>query len=397
MTYSIIQVIAIFLVPLLIIRYQEFKLTKLIGTIGMAYLLGLIVALIVFGLRKMGVNIVQVSDIGEIGSHVAISIAIPLLLFSANLKEARKLSKSVLLGFFSVIVSVIIVTSLTFFLYGKNLEYGAELSGMAIGLYTGGTPNLNAIANVFGLDITTIGVVNLSDMIIGGVFYMFLLILCKPLLSKFLKPSINANYLKAESSITNTEELNINEFRHSKALVKSFFLAFFMAIIGAGLGILLWILGGAVEGKMTDMLVPTMMITVTVLGIIASFNKKIREVKGTNVLGQYLILVFSFALASSLDLMKMSGSLGKIILFLGIITVGTFILHIFFSKLLNVDVDCAMVTATAGIYGPAFIPAITKQIKNDSLTVPGLICGSIGYAIGTFIGVGLGLIFLLFL
>lgn len=395
MVYSIVQVIAIFLIPLIIIRFHHFKLTKLIGTIGMAYLLGLLVALIVFGLRKAGLTINQNQDIGEIGSHLAISIAIPLLLFSANLKEAKKLSKPVLVSFGSVILSVIIITSITFYLYGKTLVHGAELSGMAIGLYTGGTPNLNAIANVFGLDSTTIGIANLSDMIIGGVFYMFLLILCKPLLLKFLKPSSNQVYLKEKSNITNTEELNIKEFKASKSLVKAFFLAFIMAAVGAGLGILLWIILGATQGKMTDVLVPTMMISVTIFGIIASFNKKIRETQGTNVVGQYLILVFSFALASSLDLTKMSGNFGKVILLYGIITIGTFVLHIIFSKLLKIDVDCAMVTVTAGLYGPAFIPAITKQINNDAMTVPGLICGSIGYAIGSFLGIGIALIFLL--
>lgn len=395
MVYSIVQVIAIFLIPLIIIRFHHFKLTKLIGTIGMAYLLGLLVALIVFGLRKAGLTINQNQDIGEIGSHLAISIAIPLLLFSANLKEAKKLSKPVLVSFGSVILSVIIITSITFYLYGKTLVHGAELSGMAIGLYTGGTPNLNAIANVFGLDSTTIGIANLSDMIIGGVFYMFLLILCKPLLLKFLKPSSNQVYLKEKSNITNTEELNIKEFKASKSLVKAFFLAFIMAAVGAGLGILLWIILGATQGKMTDLLVPTMMISVTIFGIIASFNKKIRETQGTNVVGQYLILVFSFALASSLDLTKMSGNFGKVILLYGIITIGTFVLHIIFSKLLKIDVDCAMVTVTAGLYGPAFIPAITKQIKNDAMTVPGLICGSIGYAIGSFLGIGIALLFLL--
>lgn len=395
MVYSIVQVIAIFLVPLIIIRYHRFKLTKLIGTIGMAYLLGLLVALIVFGLRKAGLTINQNQDIGEIGSHLAISIAIPLLLFSANLKEAKKLSKSVLVSFGSVIFSVIIITTITFFLYGQTLDNGAELSGMAIGLYTGGTPNLNAIANVFGLDSTTIGIANLSDMIIGGVFYMFLLILCKPLLLKFLKPSDKQVYLKEKSNITNTEELNINEFKTSKSLVKAFILAFIMAAVGAGLGILLWIILGATQGKMTDLLVPTMMISVTIFGIIASFNKKIRDTQGTNVVGQYLILVFSFALASSLDLTKMTGNFGKVILLYGIITIGTFILHIILSKLLKIDVDCAMVTVTAGLYGPAFIPAITKQINNDALTVPGLICGSIGYAAGTFIGIGIALLFLM--
>ena len=63
---------------------------------------------------------------------------------------------------------------------------------------------------------------------------------------------------------------------------------------------------------------------------------------------------------------------------------------------MDIDVDCTIVTLTAGVYGPAFVPAITKQIKNDALTVPGLIVGSIGYAIGTFLGAGLGYLFLLF-
>jgi uncharacterized membrane protein len=67
--------------------------------------------------------------------------------------------------------------------------------------------------------------------------------------------------------------------------------------------------------------------------------------------------------------------------------------HVIMAKLLKIDPDCTMVTLTAGLYGPAFIPAITKQIKNDELTVPGLITGSIGYAIGTFLGTLLIFIF----
>ena len=395
MTYSIIQVIAIFIVPYFIIKYHNFKLTKLLGTIGTAYLLGLLVALFIFGLRKFGVAVTINTDIGEIGSHVAIGIAIPLLLFSSNLKEARKLSKKVLLSFGSLLVSVMLVSIVTFYIYGKNLQYGAQLSGMAIGVYTGGTPNLNAIANIFGLDQTTIGIANLSDMMIGAVFYMFLLLLCKPLLSKFLKAPLKSDYLREDTAITNTEELDLREFKQSKPLIRTFFLAFGMAALGGGLGLVVWVILGMQEGKMTDLLVPTMMITVTVLGILGSFNKKIREVKGTNVVGQYLILVFSFALASSMDMTKIQGNFFRIMVVFGIVTIGGFILHVIFAKIMKIDVDCTIITATAGIYGPAFIPAITKQLKNDALTVPGLICGSIGYAVGTFLGMGIGLLLLL--
>ena len=395
MIFSIFQILMIFLVPVLIIKYHNFVISRWIGTIGTAYLLGILVAILIYVLNVIGLNITPNSDVGEIGSHLAISIAIPLLLFSANLKEARKLSKMVLLSFASLVTSAVIVSAITFYVFGNTVTFGAELSGMAVGLYTGGTPNLNAIGNIFGLDSTTIGVANLSDMIIGAVFYMFLLLLAKPLLSKILRKSDKEVYVKEASNIENIEDLDLKKFVITKELINRFFIALGIALLGAILGIVVWLILGGVQGRMTDFLVPVMMITVTVLGIVVSFNEKIRNTKGMNVLGQYFILVFSFALASSLDFTRMQGLFNDILVLYGVITVGVFVLHVIISKFLNADVDCTIVTLTAGVYGPAFVPAITKQIKNDDLTVPGLIIGSIGYAVGTFLGVLLGLLFLL--
>lgn len=392
---AVIQLIAIFVVPIFIIKYHNFIITKWLGTIGSAYLFGIIVALLIFLINKVGITFQLNTDVGEIGSHLAISIAIPLLLFSANLQEAKKLSKTVLKSFLSLIISAIVVSAIAFYIYGRTIDHGAELSGMAIGLYTGGTPNLNALGNVFGLEGTIIGIANLSDMIIGAVFYMFLLFLCKPLLSKFLRKSDHDIYLTQTSNIKNTDELDVEIFKVTKKLFNRFLLAFGIAVIGAGLGFLLFLILGSVDGTMIDLLVPTMMITVTVLGIVFSFNKKIRETQGMNVAGQYFILVFSFALASSLDFSRMQGLFVDILILYGSITVGVLIVHTIISKFMDIDVDCTMTTLTAGLYGPAFVPAITKQIKNDDLTVPGLITGSIGYAIGTFLGMGLGFLFLL--
>lgn len=394
MIYSIIQIVLVFLVPLVIIKYHEFKLTKLFGTIGMAYVAGIIVSFIVYLLNKLGLQIIPNADIGQIGGYLAISIAIPLLLFSANLKEVKKLSKTVILSFLSVIVSVIIVASLAFYLFASKIPHGGELSAMAIGLYTGGTPNLNALATIFRLSAEEIGVANFSDIITGAVFYVFLLLASKPLLTKILGKPKAHTYLKSESTITNTESLNFKEFRHSKRLVKTFFIAFGIVLISALSGVLIWMILGSQDGTMLDILVPSLMIGVTVLGIAASFSTKIRETKGTNEIGTYMILVFSFAIASSIDLNQLSNSFGQVLLLYGGITTAAFLLHVIFSKFLKIDAECTIVTATAGIYGPAFVPAITAQLKNDSLTVPGLICGSVGYAIGTFLGILLGLLFI---
>ncbi len=395
---DIIYILLIFVVPYLIIRFKNNKLTKLFGTIGMAYFLGLVIALIIFLLNNNGVTLSLDSDIGETASFAAIAIGIPLLLFGANLQEAKKLSKTVLKSFLALIISVVLVSTIVFFVYGKSLLHGDALSAAAVGLYTGGTPNLNSITNIlienFAGKAELITLANLSDIIIGALFYIFLLFLAKPLLDKILPYHKENTYLKEASKMKNTEDFKIKEFKTSYKLFKAFIVALIMTIISAGFGVLVWVILGSEDGRMLDFLVPVMLIGVTIFGVIGSFNKKIRETEGTNILGHYLILVFSFALSSSVDFSRLvSGDFTDMLILYGSITIGAFIVHMIFARFLKIDSDCMIVTLTAGLYGPAFVPAITSQIKNDSLTVPGLICGSIGYALGTFLGLALGMLF----
>lgn len=390
----VLQVILIFLIPYIIIRFKDFKLTKMLGTIGMAYLSGLFLALLLYLINLAGLNINISKDVGEISSFGAIAIGIPLLLFSSNLKQAKKLSKMVLIAFSILIVSVVLVTSIVFYLFAKDIPNGAYLSAGAIGLYTGGTPNFNAIFNIFGLDSQTIALANLSDIIIGALFYVFLLTLAKPFVKLFLKDK-KSLYLSEETFIENSEDFNVKDFKTNKPLLKTVFLAFIMAVLGGGVGILVWIIQGMRDGRMFDALIPSLLISVTVFGIIGSFNKKVRETKGNNIVGHYLILVFSFALSSAINFSEITGDFSKLIILYGVITVGSFVVAMIISRFFKIDADCMIVCATAGIYGPAFVPAITKQLKNDSLTAPGLIVGSIGYAIGTFIGLLLGLLYAL--
>jgi uncharacterized membrane protein len=389
---AIIQLLAILVVPLLILKLRRLRFFKFIGTIGAAYLIGMIAAVGVFFINRAGVSLELNADVSEISSFASIGVAIPLLLFHTNISEVKKLSKKVLISFGVLTISVLIVTFITFFAYGKTVQDGAILSSMAVGLYTGGTPNLNAIGKIFGLNNTAIGIANLSDMLIGGVFYLFLLTACKPLLKRWLGESDGREIYYAKGSAAIPEGVRNSR----KPIVRNVLISFGIAVIGAGIGVLIWALRGAASGTMNDFLIPALMFTATVLGVACSFHRKISAVKESDDVGQYLILVFSFALAMSINLENVRENFLSVLLLYGIITLGTFAVHMLLSKVARTDIDCAMTTMTAGIYGPAFVPAITNQIKNEALTAPGLICGSIGYAIGTFLGMGVGAVLLQF-
>ncbi|MFA6801082.1 MAG: DUF819 family protein [Acholeplasmataceae bacterium] len=395
MIANILQLIMIIVVPLIILKYQKFVLTKWFGTIGTAYLFGILISVFSFIFKDNTFSLSLNTDMGEIVSHIAITLAIPLLLFGANIKEVSKLSKTMMVSFISLIVSVIIVSSLVNYLFANQYAHGSIISAMAVGMYTGGTPNFNAIAKMLFLDNSSIALANLSDMVIGGIYYLFLLTLAKPILSLVLKKSKYHLSKIDKVEISNVDDYDTEGFKFSKGLINSILISFLGVLISGILGFGLWIILGMEDGRMNDYLVPVMLIGVTIYGIIISLKSKLHEVKHTNVVGQYMILVFSFSLASSIDFTKIGTVIFPTLIILTSITVGVTLLHILINFFFKIDADATIVTLTAGIYGPAFIPAITKQIKNEDLTVPGLIVGSVGYAIGTFLGYILGLIYLL--
>lgn len=382
----ILQIIIIFTVPYFLIKFKDNKFVSILGTTGTAYLIGIALAGIIFIINKFSnLNLSFNADVSEIGSHVAIGLAIPLLLFSTNLKSIKSLSKKSFGAFIILTISVILTSIFYGIIFKSKLPLSDKLSGMAIGLYTGGTPNLNAIGEILGVESSIIAIANLSDMLIGGIFYVFLLTACKPLLKRFLGENKGNYYKNSTKNVINSDVLDANSL-NTKQILLSILASFVILVIGAVIGLVIFLLSGQKQGTLTSLLVPSIMITSTVLGLIGSAIKKLRETNGNNLIGHYLILVFSIALSMYIDFSKISSTSTYIFLLFALITITTFIVHTILCKLFKIDVDCSMVTLTAGVYGPAFVPAITKQIDNEELTPVGLICGSLGYAVGTFIG-----------
>lgn len=388
MIVTLLQLIAVFAVPLLILRQREKGLVRTFGTIAMAYFWGIVLSLAVFLCRKLGLDIRLNADVGQIGSYVCIGLAIPLLMFGANLADVRRLAKPVLTSFALLIVSVSGVVLLFGRTLGASFPWGKELAAMAAGMYTGGSPNFNAVGVILGVPGDAIAIGNLSDMIVGTIFYIFILTLAKPLCAKLLdRRARSGEYMRKPGGAENMDALEWSGFH--RGIVRNLLLSLGCVLVGAVIGFIVWKVKG---GALTDPLVPAVMIAGTVLGLALSFVPSVREVRENAAAGHYLILVFSFALASSLDLETIRGSLLHTLALLALITVCSFALHLLLCRIFRIGADCAIVTMTAGLYGPAFIPAVTKQLRCDALTAPGLICGALGYAVGTFLGAGLFLL-----
>lgn len=285
-----------------------------------------------------------------------------------------------------------------------------QLAGMSCGLYIGGTPNLIAIGNALlnsENKATVIAAANTSDFFVGGIYFLLILTVVRPLYRKFLggktvtvQPTATAEDQPAgvtENGGTDTAdkadevkteaqpEYDYKSIPRDKKSIGKLIGVIALAIgclaVGAGLELLI---NGNLDGSLF------IMITVSVLGIAFSFIKPIRNVKGSYQIGQYLILIFSIGLSMSIDLKLLAKEILPTLAFFACMQIGSILLHLLLCKIFKIDGGTALITSTAGIYGPPFIAPVANAYGERELIAPGIICGTFGLAVGNLIGIGIG-------
>lgn len=324
-------------------------------------------------------------------SEILIPIAIPLILFSADLSSVKRLAKPMLNSFLLVIAAVTLVAGLAYIIFRTQLADAYKYAGMIIGLYTGGTPNLMAIGSALSVSDSHIVLANTADVVVGGVYFLLLISIMPRLARKFLKPFTPAKGIvssgDSETYMHGLEEnfIPAKEPFSAKSILRRVpivLLGVLSLAVAAGLALL-------ITGELN---VVVIMLVVTSCGIGFSFIKKVRTAPGSYTAGQYLILMFSFGIGLSFDF---SAIRLESLMFFGMFAFaqfGAIIVHLLLAKACKIDADTALITSTAGIYGPAFIAPTADALKNREVVLPGLICGILGYAIGNYLGIGIAFV-----
>ncbi len=378
---KIILVLFYFLFPILVIYAgSKSSILKNIGTIVFCYAVGLVLG---------NINILpdDIAGLQDIITSITIPLAIPLLLFSENVKKmlgmARKTFISLLLGLLSVVIMVFIGNAI----FKDLIPESWKISGMLIGVYSGGTPNLAAISEMLGVDENLYILTHTTDLIIGAFVLLFLLTIGQ----RFFQLFLDKYKLEDDQSSKVDDPDMVQDFESyhgifQKKIVK--------ALLGAiGLSILIFAIGGGLSflvGPNYQMLVA--ILSITTLGILASLNPKINAIPKTFPLGMYFIYVFSVVVASMADLKEIfahgqSLVLLSIFLFIILAVIGSLLLHAIFSWIFKVDTDHFIITSVALSMSPPFVPVVAAALKNRAIVLPGLILGILGYALGNYLGV----------
>jgi len=363
---------------LLIYLCQKYTILDKIGSVVLAYAFGLILGNI--GILPEGTGKLQ-----EIIATVTVPLALPLLLFSLEIKRIRTLAGKSLLSMFISIVSLLVMIYIGFTLWGNKMPEGAKVAGMLVGVYTGGTPNLAAIKTALNVSSETYILTHTYDTIISIFYILFFITIAQKTYSLILP-----KFKKTEESKLEFKNIQVDDFESYEGVFDK--KTFPKLLLGLGISILIFAVGGGLS-----LLVPekssTMVaiLAITTLGILASLNKKINQIPKTFQAGMYIILIFCLDVASMAKIENIDLSSVYLFFFVALAIMGTMILHFLISYFFKIDTDTTIITSTALICSPPFVPVVASALKNKEIILPGITTGIIGYAIGNYIGITLTL------
>jgi uncharacterized membrane protein len=325
----------------------------------------------------------QIANIQDTIITIVIPLAIPLLLFSLDLRKWFKLARGAVLSLILAMISLLAAIFSGYYLFAMEIAESSKVAGMLIGVYTGGTPNLAAIGTALKVRPDIFILTHTYDLIIGAVALLFLMTTAQKFFNIFLPRFRDIHHTKSYVSMA-TESSYLEDYKNIFTknevpnLLKAISLSILIFAIGGGLSFLV--------PKSAQTV--TVILTITTLGLIASLFKPINRLKSSFQLGMYLILVFSLAVSSMANLSAMFQiKFLQLFIFVFYVVFGSMLIHVGLAKIFKVDADTTIIAITALTFSPPFVPVVAGALKNKEIIISGLTIGILGYAFGTYLGI----------
>lgn len=372
MLHSILLVIFLLSFPIFILWAEgKSRFVRLISPIIICYVVGITMG----NFPGLSLN----GEVLETATGISVFLAIPLLLFSANLLILVKQVRPALFSFFLGIVAVIACALLAFWIFRYRVDRADAVAGMMIGVYTGGTQNMSAIGITLNMASEVFVLLNSADIIFSGIYFLFLLTVGKRLLGIILP---GYNKLNGADLTDKTKEVTPGRKGKMVHVLAGMGLSALLVSVAIGIS---FIIKGAIY-------MPVILLVITTLGIAASFIPKIRELPLSFETANYLILVFALAMGSMSNFAELLEASSMLVWFCGFMVFGSVLLHYILAMLFRVDRDTLIITSTAAIFGPLFIGPVANALGNKEIIPIGIALGLIGYAIGNYLGYGIAIV-----
>jgi uncharacterized membrane protein len=299
-------------------------------------------------------------------------LGIFIALLEVDLKSLKNAGLPLLSMFLLGSAATVIGVLVAWFVVNPGDQIGdlaSAVAGMYTGTYIGGSINFNAIALHYEVNQegNLYAAATVVDNLVGTVWIVATLIVPKYL--QKLYPRRKLESANIGDKVVASEELTI---------------ASLTMILGLGL------VGLGASRFLTSFFpqIPEIII-LTTLALLLAQVPAVKRLKGVQTLGFFFILIFLAVIGTLCDVgaLAESGELaGTLLLFVVLLVLIHGVIIFGIGALFKMDWDVIAVASQANIGGNTTAIAAAESLNRPDLLIPGVLVGSLGNAIGTYVG-----------
>lgn len=316
------------------------------------------------------------SAAAETTAGACIVTAIALMLLSLEIASVRHLARDTLRALGLAFVSVCVIALAAAWLFRDAVAASWQVSGMLVGVYTGGVPNLAAVSRAVSADPAQLVAVSTADVAIGGGYLLFLLLFGGRLFGWLLTRAPAAMH---DTMTTATAAQPKARARRAPDVARALAVGALVVATAAGLAAML---PAASRDTAT-------IILATALASLLSLSERVRQIPATYATGDYLLMVFCVALGALADVSTLAATDPALLLYTVTVVFGSIGVHTALCALAKIDRDTCIITQVASIYGPPFVAPVATRLQNQALVLPGVTAGILGLAVGNYLGIAI--------
>lgn len=315
-----------------------------------------------------------------------ILVAIPLILFKADLRVILAQGGRTLLAFLIAAAGIVAGAFIAFSLF--DVPESAKYAGMLVGGYTGGGLNFVAVTQAVGMDDPDLRTAALAAESLAGISYLFVLALLPTLavIRRWLpirgpelrRPEGDAADGLASPGGAAAEEgaaggMGADWLLHMAAGVA---LSLLICAGGVGLAALAGNPGYAV-------------LWVTALAVLAAnvVPRTLARLKGDQELGMLLLYVFFVVYAAGADVRSLLGAAALMLTYAFVVILVQVVFSAIGARIFRFSYAEILTASNACVLGPPTAAALAAGRGWHGLVTPGVLTGVFGYVVGNFLGV----------
>ena len=373
--------LAILFPAIIIFLEGKYKVIKKVGAVLVCYGIGLVVGNI--GILPEGSAKYQ-----DLLTQISIPLSLPLILFSMDVKKWLKSVGSAFGSLLIGLISVLVMIFIGYWIFKGSIKDIWQVSGLLVGIYTGGTPNMAAIKTALGVSQELYILTHTYELTLGAIYLIFVLSIGQRVFLWVLPPykspnveTVNANETIEVGKLDLEKEFESYDGIFEKKTLLPLLAAFGLSVAILGVSYAIGLLFSE------DIRPAIIILSITSLGIAFSFVPKIKKIKKTFQLGMYLILIFCITVASMADVSKLADVSFSLFYYVGLAMFGSHFLHVLIARIFKIDADTVLISGVALVCSPPFVPVVAGALKNREIILTGMVVGIAGYAVGNYLGI----------